>query len=117
MHDCASGRVLASSVRLAGASRERRTGLLGRAVLEAGAGLWIAPSEAIHTFGMQFPIDAIFLDKQQRVCKISPHVRPSRIAFCWRADSVLEIEAGSAERAGLRPGALVKFISNVEGGA
>ncbi|MBE7157179.1 MAG: DUF192 domain-containing protein, partial [Rhodospirillales bacterium] len=56
--------VLGSNVRVAADSRERRNGLLSTSQLAAGEGLWINPSEAIHTFGMQIAIDVVFLDDQ-----------------------------------------------------
>jgi len=39
----------------------RNKGLLGRNSLASGEGLWIVPCEAIHTFGMRFPIDLVYL--------------------------------------------------------
>ncbi len=110
----ASERLLAGRVLLAGSSRERRVGLLAHSSLTDGAGLWITPCEAIHTFGMQFPIDAIFLDKGARVCKISERIAPQRIAFCLRAHSVLEVEAGAARRMDLNLGERLQFALNSE---
>ncbi len=64
------GLPLASQVRVAGTSSARRRGLMGVNELAEGAGIWIAPCEAIHTFGMKIPIDVIFLDAQLRVRKL-----------------------------------------------
>ena len=64
--------------------------------LEPGEGLWIAPSEAVHTFGMKFPIDVLFLDKKRKVLKIRSEMVRSRMAICWRAHSVLELPSGTA---------------------
>jgi uncharacterized membrane protein (UPF0127 family) len=69
--------------------------------MEPDEALLIAPCEAIHTFGMKWPIDAVFLDKGYRVCKIVSQLLPRRIAFCFSAASVLEFPAGA-----LRPGAI-----------
>jgi uncharacterized membrane protein (UPF0127 family) len=89
---------LAERVCLAGSSAARRKGLLGLERLPAGAGLWIVPCEAIHTFGMRMAIDAIFLDRQLCVRKLRPHLPPSRISVCISAESVLELEAGTVAR-------------------
>ncbi len=49
------GAVLADRADIADTSAKRRTGLLKRARLEAGEGLWISPCEGVHTFFMKFP--------------------------------------------------------------
>jgi uncharacterized protein len=92
--------VLSEEVAIAGTSHARRKGLLGMSAMPAGFGLWIAPCEAVHTFAMKFQIDVIFLDRQKRVIKLSQRLPPWRIAVCWRAHSVLELEAGVIEKTG-----------------
>jgi uncharacterized membrane protein (UPF0127 family) len=88
--------VLGDRVGVADTSATRRTGLLKHSRLEPGEGLWIAPSEAVHTFGMKFPIDVLFLDKKRKVLKIRSEMVRSRMAICWRAHSVLELPSGTA---------------------
>ncbi len=75
----------------------RRRGLLGRSSLCTGEGLWIVPCESVHTVGMQFPIDVLFLSGEMRVLKIRPNMGQWRIAACLRASSVLEVPAGTAK--------------------
>jgi len=82
---------------------ERLMGLLGRARLDAGEGLQIAPCSCIHTFFMRFPIDVVFLDGAQRVLKVAPRIRPWRVIGCSRARSVLELPPGTLEKTGTRP--------------
>lgn len=108
--------LLAHDVRVAGSSAERRKGLLGLDRLEEGVGLWIAPCEAIHTFGMKVSIDAVFLDAELAVCKISPQLPPWRVSFCWAAASVLELQAGTTARRGTRHGdrLLFRIVSDSE---
>lgn len=79
-------------------SRERRTGLLRHTSLAPGEGLWIAPCEAIHTVGMKFAIDVLFLNKKRKVLKIKKNMQRWRMAACLRAHSVLELPAGMADR-------------------
>jgi len=55
------GTVVADKAEIADTGAKARTGLLKHAGLAPGEGLWIAPCEAIHTFGMRFPIDVVFL--------------------------------------------------------
>ena len=98
------GAPLATHVRVANSSAARRRGLLDAKTLEPGAGLWIVPCEAIHTFGMKVRLDIIFLDKNLKVRKIAPNVGPRRLSICLRAHSVLELAAGAAARSGTQPG-------------
>ncbi len=89
--------MLATAAEVADTSAKRRKGLLGRDLLPAGDGLWIMPCEGVHTFGMRFAIDIVFLDRQRRVRKVRPAVPRRRIALCLSAESVLELPAGTAE--------------------
>lgn len=101
--------VLAEAAGIATNSRERRTGLLKHTSLPDGEGLWIAPCEAVHTFGMKFAIDVLFLDKKNRVVKIRARMPKRRIAGSFRAASVLELPAGTAERTGTAVGDELAF--------
>jgi uncharacterized membrane protein (UPF0127 family) len=90
------GATLASDVQLADTPHARRTGLLKRDTLNPGQGLWIFPTQAIHTFGMRFPIDVVFIDRQMRVKRIYHQLAPFRLtSLVWSAQSVLELPPGS----------------------
>lgn len=96
--------LLADRASVAGTSAERRKGLLGRASLDTGEGLWIVPCESIHTFFMKFPIDVVFLSRQGEVLKIRPNLGQWKIALSLRAHSVLELPGGILERTGTAVG-------------
>jgi len=100
---------LAECATVADDSRSRRTGLLKHERLEPGEGLWIAPCEAVHTFGMKFPIDVLFLDRKKRVRKIRAAMPPWRIAACFFARSVLELPAGVSAASHTQPGDQLRF--------
>jgi uncharacterized protein len=79
----------------------RAIGLLGRAATwnRFGNGLWISPCRGVHTMGMAFPIDLLYLDAQLRVLGINERVQP------WRRPpapagtaSVLELPSGTCWR-------------------
>jgi len=89
--------LLGENVEVAETSATRMKGLLGRDGLAKGEGLWIVPTEGVHTFRMRFAIDLVFLNKKKRVTKVVPRLKPSRMAISWRANSVLELPAGVAE--------------------
>ena len=95
---------LAASLEPAFESATRNRGLLGRDGLPPGTALLIAPSNAIHTFGMRFPIDVIFAARDGRVLKIRAALPRTRIAFARGGFAVIEMAAGEAARCGLQPG-------------
>jgi uncharacterized membrane protein (UPF0127 family) len=100
---------LATSVEVASSGARRSKGLLGRKGLAPGEGLWIVPCEAVHTFGMQFSLDLIYLDRKHRIKKIRRNVPPWRMSACLTAHSVIELAAGSIRETDAQPGDLVEF--------
>ncbi len=83
----------------------RLRGLLGRLKLRSDEGLWVIPSRGIHTFGLLFPIDVIYLDSKCRVVHLIENLGPLRIAPLRRhTDSVLELPAGSIYISGTQVG-------------
>jgi hypothetical protein len=85
----------------------RLVGLLGRTKrwAQPGRGLWIVPSRGVHTIGMLFPIDLIFLSKEKQVVHVEEHVRPFRIsAVSLKASSILELPAHTIYRTGTKIG-------------
>jgi uncharacterized protein len=68
--------------------------LLGLALLSrgrAGAGLLIPGCRSVHTFGMRFRLEVIFLDPEGRVIEIRRNVPAGRLVRCPAADAVLEL--------------------------
>jgi uncharacterized protein len=83
---------LSLNVGLADTHFTRLRGLLGRMKLHRDDGLWVAPCQGIHTIGLRFPIDVVYLDARNRVIHLIEHCRPFRIApIRVRAKSVLEL--------------------------
>ena len=86
---------------------QRLIGLLGKTKrwAQLGRGLWIVPSSGVHTIGMLFPIDLIFLSKEKEVIHVEEYVRPFRISkVSLKAQSVLELPAHTIYRSGTRVG-------------
>ena len=68
----------------------RLVGLLGK--LRANGGLWVVPCQGIHTIGMLFPVDVVYLDGDFRVIHVIEHLGPFRIAPIRRkGESLLEL--------------------------
>jgi uncharacterized protein len=99
-----NGLLLAERLEGAFDSAVRRKGLLGREGLPEGTAFVIAPSNAVHTFFMRFPIDIVFVRRNGCILSVKPRVPANRIAASLRAFAVLEMAAGGAARADLRPG-------------
>jgi len=77
----------------------RLRGLLGRVSLPSNHGLWLKPCTSIHTVGMLFVIDVVFLDESNVVVGLTDRVPPFWFAIAPRgANSVLELSAGGIER-------------------
>ena len=72
----------------------RRARLLGLALLDrraAGAGLLIPACRSVHTFGMRFGVDLVFLGEDLVPISMRRCVPPRRIAFVRGACAVLEL--------------------------
>ncbi len=106
--------VLAESVEVADSGPARSKGLLGRDGLADGEGMWIVPCEAVHTVGMRFAIDLVFINRRQVVKKVRSNVRPWRISGCLRAHSVIELAAGAVAASGTRCGDVLVFSQQEE---
>jgi len=92
----------------------RLIGLLGKTKrwVRQGGGLWIVPSRGVHTIGMMFPIDLIFLGKQREVVHVEEYVRPFRISkVSLKADSVLELPPHTIYRTGTQVGDQLEIAS------
>lgn len=95
--NCTRHVLVAADVEMVRTAWKRMKGLIGRVDVDfpQGKGLWLVPAEGIHTLGMRFPIDVVYLDRDGRVLKMYHRLRPLRIgAVLWRARSVLEFPAG-----------------------
>lgn len=95
-----TGVIVASQLLPALDSDRRRTGLLKHDSLPEGAAMLIAPTTAVHTFFMKFPIDVAFVMKDGRIVKIRAAMPAWRMSAVWRGYAVVEMAAGSFEKAG-----------------
>jgi len=102
--------LLGDGVRTARSPLERTKGLIGTAKLPQGGGLWIVPCRSIHSFGMAYEIDAIFIDRHGRIVGMHPRFRRNRISrIFWSARGVLELPAGTIDRTSTGVGDEVVF--------
>ncbi|MDE1182023.1 DUF192 domain-containing protein [Paraburkholderia sp.] len=94
VQDCDTG----IKVSITETARERMRGLLGRDRLLSSEALLLRPCRSIHTFGMRFAIDVIFLDRHNRIVAIHHDISKRRMLLSLRATQTLEMTAGSARQ-------------------
>lgn len=104
LRNTTTGEIVVERLEVASNWWGRFRGLMMRPSLAPGSGLLIAPCASIHMMWMRFSIDAIWLDGEGRVIKVSPHVPPwVGIARGGRsARSVVELPEHAA--ANVQPG-------------
>ena len=98
---------VATEAKVADGYFSRLVGLLGktRRWARPGQGLWIVPSHGVHTIGMLFPLDVMFLDHRKVVVHVEEHLRPFCIStVSFRASSVLELPPHTIFRTGTQAG-------------
>lgn len=83
---------------------DRMRGLLFRPKLAENEALLIIPCSAVHTIGMGYPLDLVFMDKFGTVLKLVRALAPWRMAACWAAAMTLELRPGEIDRLGLARG-------------
>jgi uncharacterized membrane protein (UPF0127 family) len=100
LHRLPSATVLGREVRVARGPRARLLGLalLGRE--RAGPGLLIPRCSSVHTFGMRFALDIVFLDPGGAAIRAYLRVGPGRVLSCRVASAVLEIPVETDRRLG-----------------
>jgi len=99
------GCVLGGEIRYADTLFLRMRGLLGTDGLAEGEGLWIHPCSSIHSIGMRYEFDALFLGPGMKVVGQYERFRRNRISrVYWNARGVLELPAGTIERTGTEVG-------------
>lgn len=95
LRDLPSATVLGREVRVASTRYARLLGLSHLDLDDAGTGLLIPRCRSVHTFGMRFALDLVFLDRDGRCCSVRQGVPPRRLAWDRRASAVLELPANS----------------------
>jgi uncharacterized protein len=106
-----NGNELSSNVVVADSLIRRMKGLLGRKEFDPGEALWIRPCKSIHTIGMNFPIDAVFMDDKNIVLGVRNSLQPNRMTFLYlRAASVLELPSGILAATDTRTGDRIQIV-------
>ena len=87
--------ILAENVLLSDSFLERLRGLLGRESLEKNHAMILRPSNSVHTFFMRFPIDVLFVDRNNKVIKIANNLGPYKATgIYFKSAFVIELPSG-----------------------
>lgn len=90
----------------------RMIGLLGKKELKEREGIILKPCNSIHTFFMKFPIDVIFLDKDNIVINLIENMIPGKISpIIWKSKSILELPILTIKRTNTLLGHRLEMIS------
>ena len=92
--------IIASKGSLADTFFSRLKGLLCTKKLDQGKGLIIRPCNSIHTVGMKYAIDVVFLDSQDKIIKIINYMPAGMFSLCIGSSYVVELPAGTIEATG-----------------
>ena len=104
----AEGRFIAHEVRIVHSLGARWLALSREQSLPTRAGLLLSPARGIHTLGMRFAVDVVFLSRQMRVVGFASRLPPWRVLLAPRGTGrVLELAAGQIAATGLETGAFI----------
>jgi uncharacterized protein len=102
--------VLGDRIIIANTDQLRKTGLLNHERLLPGEGIWLIPCSAVHTVGMQFPIDVLFLDRAGTVIQIEANARPGIELLNSPGYAALELGAGRVAQTKTKVGDRLEFV-------
>src|ERR1043166_984530 len=90
---------------------KRMVGLLNRKALTSGEGLLLDRCYGIHTIGMRFPIDVLFLDRDLHVMRAVRALPPFRTCVVRQAVYVLELPVGAIDQSRTEAGDQIQMRS------
>jgi uncharacterized membrane protein (UPF0127 family) len=108
---------LATALAVADGHWTRLRGLLGLSAddFRNGSGLWIVPCHGVHTLGMGFPIDVIYLDEGLKVVHVEQNLRPWRVApVQMQATSVIELPSHTVRETRTGVGDKIEILKDGE---
>ena len=89
---------------------QRLRGLLFTDSLKKDQGMYIKPCSDVHSIGMAYPLDIVFIDKESKVIKLAK--LPTRsMQSCRGAAGVVELPEGSIESFGIRHCDTITYVS------
>jgi uncharacterized membrane protein (UPF0127 family) len=91
----------------------RMIGLLGTKKIDAERVFYIKNCSGIHTIGMKYPIDVVFLDKNSKVSRLYESLKPNRMTSIRMKDhGVLEFPPGTIKNFKISKGDMLRIITD-----
>lgn len=108
------GRCVVRKVWKASSSWERMRGLLGRAPLGNDEALLLEPCGSVHSFGMRYALDLVYVDRRGCVRKLVYGMRPGRLSASLGAHATIEFAAGKLAVTGIKMGDRLAWRTGTE---
>ncbi len=107
------GKLYPFQVRQAGTFFSRLIGLAGSSRSDSNFILWLTPCTRIHTFGMAYPLDVLYLDGAGKVIRTLSNVKPNTVPQkSTGTASVLELPAGTLYDQNIQEGDYLNVVSD-----
>lgn len=85
--------------------------MLDRQSIEPGEALVIERCRQVHTIGMRFAIDVLFINKGGKVVRSCRNLEPGRISpVACRARAAIELPAGTIEKTLTMAGDIIEIV-------
>lgn len=108
-----NGKKISLHVKRADTFLTRLIGLMGSNKNEPEGALHIVPCSSIHTFGMHYPIDVLFLDSHQRIIHTINTLKPNKMTRIFSlAKSVLELPSGTIQKNQIEVGDVLDIVED-----
>jgi len=106
INNCSNPAICCSHAKTLG---QRLKGLLGSAELKQDEGMLIEPCNSVHTFGMNYSLDVVYLDKHGTVIKCISQMPPRRLSLARKARYTLELAAGAIKEYRIKKGDILSW--------
>ena len=105
--------IISENVIIADSFFKRLKGLMFTKELPDQNALLIKPCNEIHTFNMNYSIDVLYIDVNNKILAISEDMKPGIIGKCVKnAISVVELPCNKIRSSNIKVGDIVDFISS-----
>jgi len=103
------GTVIADKAIVAKTLIKRLTGLLSRSEFNKGEALIFHNTSSVHTIGMRFAIDVLFVNKNNVIMGVVTGMKPFRLSRLYPFCDVIELPAGTIQESGTKKGDVIKI--------
>jgi hypothetical protein len=106
----ANSKIVVRNLWIADTFLSRLQGLLGTKTLLLGQGLLLRPCNGVHTVGMNYAIDILFLDRSYHVLRVVASLPPGRMTGFLSAFQALELPAGTSRLLDIQAGQQLAYL-------